>query len=103
MGKRIRTQREHLGFTQAELAAMLGVSENAVTQYESGRSSPRRERVPALLKVLGKSINWLLTGEEPEEEVKAQTRQEQAILIKARQLSPESQEILLRMIDALKK
>lgn len=103
MGLRIRTQREHLGFTQAKLAAMLGVTVNAITQYETGRASPRRERVPALLKALGKSIGWLLTGEEPAEEVKAQTQQEQTILLKARNLSPESQDILIKMIEALQK
>lgn len=82
---------------------MLGVTVNAITQYETGRASPRRERVPALLKALGKSIGWLLTGEEPAEEVKAQTQQEQTILLKARNLSPESQDILIKMIEALQK
>jgi len=103
MGERIRTQREHLGFTTKRLGAMIGVSENAITQYESGRSSPRRERIPALLDALGKSIGWLLTGDEPEQEVRAQTHAEREILLKARELSPEQQETLLRMIPALKK
>ncbi|WP_175282589.1 helix-turn-helix domain-containing protein [Gluconobacter morbifer] len=103
MGQRIRTQREHLGFTQAKLAAMLGVTVNAIAQYETGRASPRRERVPALLEALGKSIGWLLTGDDPVEAVKAQTEQEQTILLKARELSPDAQDILIKMIDALKK
>lgn len=81
---------------------MIGVSENAIAQYESGRSSPRRERIPALLNALGKSIAWLLTGDEPEEEVKAQTKTEKEILARARELPPEQQEILLKMISALK-
>lgn len=103
MGMRIRTQREHLGFTQAKLASMLGVTVNAITQYETGRASPRRERVPALLLALGKSIGWLLTGDDPIEEIHAQTKLEQEILLKARELSPESQDILIKMIEALKK
>lgn len=102
MGGRIRTQREHMGFTQAQLGSMIGVTENAIAQYESGRSSPRRERVPALLKALGKSIGWLLTGDEPESEVRAQTQAEREILTRVRELSPEKQEILLKMIPALK-
>ncbi|RUT24329.1 hypothetical protein C0V97_17200 [Asaia sp. W19] len=102
MGLRIRTQREHLGFTQAQLGGMIGVTENAIAQYETGRSSPRRERVPALLEALGRSIGWLLTGDEPEEEVKAQTEKEREILIQARDLPPEQQDILLKMISALK-
>lgn len=81
---------------------MIGVTENAIAQYETGRSSPRRERVPALLEALGRSIGWLLTGDEPEEEVKAQTKKEREILIQARDLPPEQQDILLKMISALK-
>lgn len=81
---------------------MIGVTENAIAQYETGRSSPRRERVPALLEALGRSIGWLLTGDEPEAEVKAQTEKEREILIQARDLPPEQQDILLKMISALK-
>ncbi|MFT9016439.1 MAG: helix-turn-helix domain-containing protein [Acetobacter sp.] len=102
MGGRIRTQRELLGFTQAKLASMIGVSENAVTQYETGRSSPRRERVGALAKALGKSIGWLLTGDEPEEEVKAQTAAERDILKAIRDIPPDQQDFILKMINGLK-
>lgn len=103
MGARIRTQREHLGFTQAKLALMIGVSENAITQYETGRSSPRRERVGALAAALGKSIGWLLTGDEPEEEVKAQTNAERNVLSAMRELPPDQQDFIVKMIQGLKK
>lgn len=103
MGHRIRTQREHLGFTQAKLASMIGVSENAITQYETGRSSPRRERIGALAQALGKSIGWLLTGNEPEEEVKAQTEVERDVLSAMRELPPEEQDFILKMVIGLKK
>lgn len=103
LGARIRTQREHLGFTQDKLAGMIGVSENAITQYESGRSSPRRERIGALAQALGKSIGWLLTGNEPEEEVKAQTESERDALIAMRELPPEQQDFIVKMIQGLKK
>ncbi|MDN7350458.1 helix-turn-helix domain-containing protein [Acetobacter senegalensis] len=103
MGERIRTQREHLGFTQSKLASMIGVSENAITQYETGRSSPRRERIGALAQALGKSIGWLLTGNEPEEEVKAQTEAERDVLNAMRDLPPEQQDFIVKMIQGLKK
>ncbi|WP_063354356.1 helix-turn-helix domain-containing protein [Acetobacter oryzifermentans] len=103
MGQRMRTQRELLGFTQAKLASIIGVSENAITQYESGRSSPRRERLAALAQALGKSIGWLLTGNEPEEEVKAQTVAEKDILKAVRDLPPEQQDFILKMVQGLKK
>lgn len=103
LGARIRTQREHLGFTQDKLASMIGVSENAITQYESGRSSPRRERIGALAHALGKSIGWLLTGNEPEEEVKAQTEAERNVLSAMRDLPPDQQDFIVKMIQGLKK
>lgn len=64
-GKRVRTLREQKGLTQAELASMVGVTENAITQYESGRASPRPYRIEALAQMLGVTATFLLTGNEP--------------------------------------
>ncbi|GAB32102.1 hypothetical protein APS_2704 [Acetobacter pasteurianus subsp. pasteurianus LMG 1262 = NBRC 106471] len=52
---------------------------------------------------MGKSIGWLLTGNEPEEEVKAQTVAEKDILKAVRDLPPEQQDFILKMVQGLKK
>ena len=41
LGKKIRAHREELGLTQAELADKLGLTYSSVSQWESGRATPR--------------------------------------------------------------
>ena len=54
--------RSGLGYGQRELAAMLGVSQAAVSDYERGRRQPGLEMLTELGRLLGVSIDWLLTG-----------------------------------------
>ena len=42
---RLREAREKKQLTQAEIAMALGVSQNAVSKWESGSCTPRRERL----------------------------------------------------------
>ena len=41
LGKKIRAHRDELGLTQAELANKLGLTYSSVSQWESGRATPR--------------------------------------------------------------
>lgn len=41
LGKKIRAHRNELGLTQAELADKLGLTYSSVSQWESGRATPR--------------------------------------------------------------
>lgn len=41
LGKKIRAHRDELGLTQAELADKLGLTYSSVSQWESGRATPR--------------------------------------------------------------
>lgn len=41
LGKKIRAHRDDLGLTQAELADKLGLTYSSVSQWESGRATPR--------------------------------------------------------------
>lgn len=101
IGSRIRTKRELLGFTTEELGAMIGVTGNAVTQYETGRAAPKPQRFEAIALALGTSTTWLLTGHEPDELARAQTRLELETLAAIRELSYERQEMAINLIRAL--
>lgn len=46
--------------TQAELAALLGVSPDTVTKWEGGRNYPRAPELYMLTQVLDVSSDWLL-------------------------------------------
>lgn len=100
-GKRVRTLREQKGFTQAELASMVGVTENAITQYESGRASPRPYRIEALAQMLGVTATFLLTGNEPDQLVRAQTSPELEALEIIRDIPLEQQPAALAALRGI--
>ena len=58
--KRLRTQR---GLTQAELAQRLGVTRQAISSYESGRTTPDPETLKRLAAILGTDFDGLLYGQ----------------------------------------
>lgn len=68
IGKLILTKRKEKGFTQQQLADMLGVTNKAVSKWENGKSMPDIGIIPELCKVLDISISTLLNGEEIEDE-----------------------------------
>lgn len=56
-GSRIREYRIKKGLSQPQLAALLGVTKNAVTNWEAGASRPDIESIPALCTHLGISAD----------------------------------------------
>lgn len=61
----IRTLRRSAGLAQEQLAEQLGVSRQAVSKWESGRSIPDAERLLALAQTFSVSMEALMTEEEP--------------------------------------
>lgn len=47
--ERLKAQRARLGFTQEQMAQLLGVSSLSIWKWESGGASPRAARVPEIL------------------------------------------------------
>lgn len=64
MGQRIAEQRKKIGLTQNELAEKLMVSNKAVSKWESDNGNPSIEFLPELSRVLGCSIDYLISGKE---------------------------------------
>ena len=62
-GNMIKQSREAKKITQAELARTLGVSDKAVSKWETGRSYPDITLIEPLAKALGISTIELLSGE----------------------------------------
>lgn len=50
--------------TQREVARILGVSESAVNKWENGIAKPKADRLPAIAKLYGCTIEELLVDEE---------------------------------------
>lgn len=63
IGERIRAAREKCGYSLEKVAAELGVSFQAVSQWENGQTSPRGKRLNQLSEFLKTTKAWLLFGE----------------------------------------
>lgn len=66
IGKTIAQLRKAKGWTQAELAEQLNVSDKAVSKWESEAGFPEFTMFPLLANLFGVSIDYLMTGKEPE-------------------------------------
>lgn len=69
LGKRISALRKERGLKQDDLARVLEVSPQAVSKWETDQTCPDISLLPELAKLLGVSVDVLLTGE-PEPEVR---------------------------------
>lgn len=64
IGKFIATKRKEQNLTQAELSEKLGITDRAVSKWETGKSLPDSSIMIELCEVLNISVNELLCGEE---------------------------------------
>lgn len=62
LGKRIAVRRRQLGFKQNQIAEMLGISNNYLSNIENGRSIPSLEVFSKLCEVLQVTPDFLLLG-----------------------------------------
>lgn len=62
-GATIKTLRERKGITQTQLSDILGVSDKAVSKWETGRGLPDITLIEPLAKALGVSVVELMSGD----------------------------------------
>ena len=67
MGERIAQLRHEKGLSQATLAKALGLSASTIAMYEQGRREPSVSILIALAAALGVTIDFLLTGQPPQQ------------------------------------
>lgn len=60
IGRKIASLRKEKGFTQMELADRMGVSFQAISNWERGETMPDISKLPALSELFGVSIDTLL-------------------------------------------
>ncbi len=63
IGKFIASCRKECGYTQASLGEKLGITDRAVSKWETGKSMPDASIMLELCNLLNISVNELLTGE----------------------------------------
>lgn len=68
LGFRIAALRREAGMSQSQLARLLQVSPSTVGMYEQGRREPSAEMLLTISRVLGVSVDYLLSGSVREQE-----------------------------------
>lgn len=90
---RLRQAREQAGFTQQDLAKKLGVTKNAISNYENGVSSPKWEILVEIFDILHVDPNFLYQDDFSSELAEAHvlTPQQSTLLAAFDQLNEEGQ------------
>lgn len=57
---RMRAKREEIGYTQAQVAAITGISQSNIAKYEKGKLEPTLENLGIIAQFYNVNINWLL-------------------------------------------
>jgi len=85
IGRFIAECRKGRGLTQAKLAEMLGITDRAVSKWETGKSMPDSGLMLPLCDILGISVNELLSGERIEMENYSKVAEENLVELKRQQ------------------
>lgn len=80
MNDRIRQGRVKLGVSQEYVAEQLGVSRQAVSKWESGRSAPDTANLIALAGLLRVSVEWLAAGDAKTEPMSLSEQEEKTLV-----------------------
>ena len=96
-GERLRTERERLGYTELQIAQLLGVPLQTYQKYEEGQEDPGIFRMPRL-NDCGFDILFIITSERhnPIEE-------ENEVLARFRDLSNRGRNSIFMTLDALER
>ena len=94
LGRNIQRLRRAKGYTQQQLAEMVGISTNYLSDIERGKNSARIDKLVAVINALGCSADDVF------EDV-IDTAPDVDISAKAEQLSPQQAAVVSAVIDAL--
>jgi transcriptional regulator with XRE-family HTH domain len=100
LGKRMAQWRKERGLTQAELAELLGISQQSVASYEVGRLRIAISMLPKLARVLGVPVDALL-GLKAENGKRGPTPKLQQQLERISRLPRAKQRFVMEMLDTV--
>lgn len=117
LGKTIAKLRKSKGLTQAKFADMIHVTQGAVSQWETGRTSPDVQQMFILADFFGVTVDALSSGTATiakpdthaitpppaQKTASADDPLTEQIMAKARLMNEEELRQLLRIMDAVKK
>ncbi len=100
----LRTIRKAKGLTMKELGEKVGVSESAISQYETGKREADFETLLKLGEILDCSVDYILRGGETKKSLDAdesapRDEQERQIMGLVRQMSPVQKDFLIALLN----
>ena len=101
IGKFIAKCRKEKNLTQAQLAEKLGITDRAVSKWETGNSMPDSSIMLELCGILGITVNELLSGEEIHMENFENRADENLIALKRQDENNLSKNVVISMIYSL--
>jgi transcriptional regulator with XRE-family HTH domain len=100
IGARIAQVRKAQNITQAQLAELLGVSQQTITAYEVGRRRMPVSALPTLARHLGVAVEELM-GEQPPAARRGPAPKLQQQIERIQQLPRSKQRFVIEMLDTL--
>ena len=76
IAERLQDLRKKAGYSQEQVAEMLGISRQAVSKWESGQGKPDIENIVKLTEVYSVSADYILLGTEKEVTVSVEKKRE---------------------------
>ena len=97
IGSRLKEERERLGYSEEQIAQLLGVPLDAYIRFEEGEADPGIYRMPRLF-AIGLDIQYIITSERH-----LPGQEEDVLLKKFRTLSLKGKVTVFNTIDALER
>ena len=98
IGKFIAKCRKEKKLTQAQLAEKLNITDRAVSKWETGKSMPDSSIMLELCKILGITVNELLSGEEIDMEIYEKKADENLIALKRKDENNMTKNVILSIL-----
>lgn len=100
IGERIKQQRKRKDLTQPQIKDLTGISSGTLSDIENGKTLPAALSLIKLSKALECSIDWMLTGENLQQEDPAfLTPLEEELLTGFRELSEDDKEEMISILQ----
>ncbi|MBI4321869.1 MAG: helix-turn-helix transcriptional regulator [Chloroflexi bacterium] len=101
-GQRLKEARDQAGLTQEGVADRLGVTWQTVWYWEAGRSRPSTDRLVALARLYGVTMDWLLGMEHLPQPDDMYAKVEMALRSASQELSPEDMQSILDFVSYMR-
>ncbi|MBU3059424.1 helix-turn-helix domain-containing protein [Pseudomonas indica] len=100
LNERLTEERERLGYTQVQLAKLVGVSKTTQNYYDTGKRSPTADYLEAIA-ALGADVLYIVTGTRTPMPADSLSPEETQVVIDYRSIPSDEQAAIRRVTSAL--